>query len=152
MLPAGNQFEDGETAFSFTLDGGGSKTHIPAQTATLVSGQILRYELSMQTWQYHFQYADGTEEHTERLTDSDAGTFSIEVESYKTGSAGNQPVSWSSEASDWVHVDSSGTVTYDENPGKEMRTAELVLTQAESGKTIKLTVKQQGKTSVDIES
>ena len=151
VLPGGNRFESGSPAFSFALADGTDKVHVPAQAATLVSGEILRYELNMQTWQYHFRYADGTEEHTERLTDSDAGTVTIEVESYKTDTSGRQPVSWSAQASAWVHVGPDGKVSYDENPDKEMRTQELILTQAESGKTIRLTVKQQGKTSIDID-
>ncbi|WP_254150747.1 BACON domain-containing protein, partial [Bacteroides fragilis] len=42
------------------------------------------------------------------------------------------------------------SVSYDENPTKEIRSGSVTLTQAESGKTLTLTVRQKGKTSIDI--
>ena len=46
--------------------------------------------------------------------------------------------------------DRGSSVSYDENPTKEIRSGNVTLTQAESGKTLTLTVRQKGKTSIDI--
>ena len=87
-----------------------------------------------------------------RLTDSDSGTFEVPLVSTKTGSSGTVDVDWSiSTPTGWVHKTGPRTFSYDANPGKDMRTATLTLTQAESRKTLTLTVRQTGKTSIDIE-
>ena len=58
-------------------------------------------------------------------------------------------LSWSASGDSWIHV-SGSSVSYDENPTKEIRSGSVTLTQAESGKTLTLTVRQKGKTSIDI--
>ncbi|KAA5273866.1 MULTISPECIES: fimbrillin family protein [Bacteroidales] len=98
---------------------------------------------------YYFSYTDGSTTHSER-TEASAGSFTLSITSYKVTGNSRRDLSWSVSGDSWIHV-SGSSVSYDENPGKEIRSGNVTLTQAESGKTITLTVRQKGKTSVDID-
>lgn len=97
---------------------------------------------------YVFEYSDGTVAHSER-TEAGAGSFLLSITSRKTIGNSIKELSWSASGDSWIHV-SGSSVSYDENPTKEIRSGSVTLTQAESGKTLTLTVRQKGKTSIDI--
>lgn len=157
LLPPGNRFRAGADAVVFTTAEGGVRRFVPDEDAVLTSGQVLHYELQAQSWEYRFVFyrskdAAELDSWSVRLTDSDSGTFEVPLVSTKTGSSGTVDVDWSiSTPTGWVHKTGPRTFSYDANPGKDMRTATLTLTQAESRKTLTLTVRQTGKTSIDIE-
>lgn len=115
--------------------GGSSATATVSQEASPVS--------------YYFSYSDGSMTHSQR-TEAASGSFTLSITSYKITGASRKDLSWSSSGDSWIHV-SGSSVSYDENPGKEIRSGSVTLTQAESGKTLTLTVRQKGKTSVDID-
>ena len=78
-----------------------------------------------------------------------SGSFTLSITSYKIAGNSRTDLSWSASGDSWIHV-SGSSVSYDENPTKEIRSGSVTLTQAESGKTLTLTVRQKGKTSIDI--
>ena len=97
---------------------------------------------------YVFEYSDGTVAHSERA-EAGAGSFLLSITSRKTIGNSIKELSWSASGDSWIHV-SGSSVSYDENPTKEIRSGSVTLTQAESGRTLTLTVRQKGKTSIDI--
>ena len=99
---------------------------------------------------YHFSYADGGTGHTEYPDDSSAGSFILDITSYKKTGNSTKALSWSASGDSWIHVNGS-SASYDENPTKERRTGLVTLKQDESGKTLSLKIVQPGKTSIDIE-
>lgn len=99
---------------------------------------------------YYFSYADGGTGHTEYPDDSSAGSFILDITSYKKTGNSTKALSWSASGDSWIHVNGS-SVSYDENPAKERRTGLVTLKQDESGKTLSLKIVQPGKTSIDIE-
>lgn len=115
--------------------GGSSATATVSQEASPVS--------------YYFSYSDGSTTYSQR-TEAGSGSFTLSITSYKVTGGSRRDLAWSSSGDSWIHV-SGSSVSYDENPGKEIRSGSVTLTQAESGKTLTLTVRQKGKTSVDID-
>ena len=115
--------------------GGSSTTATVSQEAAPVS--------------YYFSYGDGSTTHSERV-EAGSGSFTLSITSYKIAGNSQKDLSWSASGDSWIHV-SGSSVSYDENPGKEIRSGSVTLTQAESGKTLTLTVRQKGKTSIDID-
>jgi len=99
---------------------------------------------------YVFSYADGKTSRTEYPDDSAAGSFILDINSYKLSGNSQTPLSWSSSGDSWIRVNGT-SVTYEENPEKKRREGTVTLKQAESGKTLTLKVVQPGKTSIDIE-
>lgn len=99
---------------------------------------------------YYFSYADGGTSHTEYPDDSSAGSFILDITSYKKTGNSTKALSWNASGDSWIHVNGS-SVSYDENPAKERRTGLVTLKQDESGKTLSLKIVQPGKTSIDIE-
>ncbi len=97
---------------------------------------------------YYFSYGDGSTTHSERV-EAGSGSFTLSITSYKIAGNSRKDLSWSASGDSWIHV-SGSSVSYDENPTKEIRSGSVTLTQAESGKTLTLTVRQKGKTSIDI--
>lgn len=115
--------------------GGSSATATVSQEAAPVS--------------YYFSYGDGSTTHSE-CVEAGSGSFTLSITSYKIAGNSQKDLSWSASGDSWIHV-SGSSVSYDENPGKEIRSGSVTLTQAESGKTLTLTVRQKGKTSIDID-
>ena len=98
---------------------------------------------------YYFSYADGGTSHSERV-ESSSGSFILDITSYKKTGNSTKALSWSASGDSWIHVNGS-SVSYEENPAKEIRSGNVTLTQEESNMKLTLTVRQKGKTSIDIE-
>ena len=99
---------------------------------------------------YYFSYADGEPAIPNIRTTHRAGSFILDITSYKKTGNSTKALSWSASGDSWIHVNGS-SVSYDENPAKERRTGLVTLKQDESGKTLSLKIVQPGKTSIDIE-
>ena len=87
--------------------------------------------------------------HSERV-ESSSGSFILDITSYKKTGNSTKALSWSASGDSWIHVNGS-SVSYEENPAKEIRSGNVTLTQEESNMKLTLTVRQKGKTSIDIE-
>ena len=56
---------------------------------------------------YYFSYADGGTGHTEYPDDSSAGSFILDITSYKKTGNSTKALSWSASGDSWIHVNGS---------------------------------------------
>lgn len=124
--------------FTATIDGAS------AQTTVTQAGASVKEE-------YFFNLTSGN---TLNSVESDGGSIGYTVESYKirtvNGKESRVDVEYSASSdSNWITAGKT-SATVAENPNTTMRNGTITLRQAESGKTITLTVRQQKKVIIDI--
>ncbi len=95
---------------------------------------------------YHFSYADGGTGHTEYPDDSSAGSFILDITSYKKTGHSTKALSWSASGDSWIHVTGS-SASDDETPTKDKRTGIVTLKQDTRGNTLSLNTSKPGKHS-----
>lgn len=161
LVPTGNTFADGADAFYFTLGSGGTKKFVANANLPVQSGKTTRFELDMPadviTWEYSLTV-------TPRFMGfpSEGGMKNFTLASTRTKLVNGNPTAVVESVACTTAVSgpdaggftvSGSSVIASQNPSTAFRDATLTFTQsAAGGKSVTVTLEQEGKVDIDTEN